>query len=176
MDSYITDLHVEWSIRPLESSDIHEIVQIENAVFKDSAWDKLDFVSTLKLKSTSGIVVTNQSIIVGYLIYSTIKPKRNSSYRVYTILNIAVDPVLQRLGAGTALMKHLVDKVHKYKHGSSINIIINEYYLKAQLFLRANGFKAISVMKNFISSDISAYNMVYKQDEKSENEQAVSTK
>ena len=163
--------NVQWSIRPLESNDVHEIVQIENAVFKDSAWSKLDFISTLKLKSTNGIVVTNQSIIVGYLVYSTIKPKRNSSYRVYTILNIAVDPVLQRLGAGTVLIKHLIDKVHKYKHGSLINIVMNEYYLKAQLFMRSNGFKAIEVMKNFISSDISAYNMVYKQDEKSENEQ-----
>ena len=168
--------NIQWSIRPLETSDIHEIIQIENAIFKDSAWDKLDFISTLKIKSTNGIVVTNQSIVVGYMVYSTIKPKRNSSYRVYTILNLAVDPVLQRLGAGSVLIKHLTDKVHKYRHASSINIVLNEYYLKAQLFLKSNGFKAISVMRNFISSDISAYNMMYQQDEKSENEQTVSSK
>ena len=64
------------------------------------------------------------------------------------ILNIGIDPDFQRKGHGTALLKHLIEKLRK-RHIGEILLEVRVGNKSAIQFYKKQGFEEISVRKNY---------------------------
>lgn len=135
------------SMRQMFLADLSKVIKLEYAVY-DCPWRKEEFTKAINNKTTVCLVIAQYDKIVGYVI-ADIKATATE------ILNITVDPTYRRLGLATML-------VNKLK--SDLNTIINEIILSVietnlgmQLFLRSQGFKAISISKGaydeYVSDD-----------------------
>lgn len=91
------------TIRRLTYADLPQVIAIERRAFP-SPWSLAMFV--LELSKAGGICLaaTEGSKIRGYMICSRYDT-------VWHIMNVAVDPTLQRKGIGSALLTHLLSEV-----------------------------------------------------------------
>lgn len=64
------------------------------------------------------------------------------------VLNFAVDPQHWRQGVGRQMVDKLKSKLHPDRR-NKIMLEVRETNLAAQLFFRAQGFKAVSVFRDF---------------------------
>jgi ribosomal-protein-alanine N-acetyltransferase len=131
-----TSLHIRWMIR----RDMPEVHEIENASFQ-FPWDEDAFIRCLRQRNCIGMVVERAEKIVGYMIYELHKNRLH-------ILNLGVHPQHRRQGVGRALLDKLKGKLSPQRR-SRIMCEVRETNLDAQMWLRACGFKAISVLKDF---------------------------
>jgi ribosomal-protein-alanine N-acetyltransferase len=78
------------------------------------------------------------------------------------ILSLAVHPNHQRQGVGTALVAKLTGKL-SLERRNRIMLEVRETNLDALLFFKSQGFKAISVLRDYYDdSDEDAYLMQYR--------------
>jgi ribosomal-protein-alanine N-acetyltransferase len=91
------------TIRRLTYADLPQVIAIERRAFP-APWSLAMFV--LELSKPAGICLAaiEDDKIVAYLVCSRYDT-------VWHIMNVAVDPVLQRKGIGSALLAHLLDEV-----------------------------------------------------------------
>ena len=76
--------------------------------------------------------------------------------------NFAVAPEWRRLGIGTQMVMKLVGKLSSHRR-TKITLAVRESNLMAQLFFRAQAFKASKVMRNYYEdSGEDAYLMNYR--------------
>jgi GNAT superfamily N-acetyltransferase len=78
--------------------------------------------------------------IVGYLFYE-ISPK----CPIIKVSSLFVEPSYRRRGVGTSMILKLLSKMIRGKN--TIEFLVSEYDLEAHLFLKSNGFKAVSVIR-----------------------------
>jgi len=133
-----------WMIR----SDLNEVLRIE--IGKDSLltdiWSEEDFLINLREKNTIGMVCTEKgdlerSRILGYFIYEF---KEGS----FEILNFAVSEDCHRMRIGTQMIDKLKSKLSITRR-TRLDFPVKETNLPGQLFLRANGFLATRVKRNY---------------------------
>lgn len=124
-------VHIRWMIR----RDLAEVLAIEEQGYVDP-WAEEDFVLTLRRRNVIGMVAEQQPCgrIVGYMIYELQK-------RSLLLLNMAVDGAVRRSRVGTQMIAKLKRKLSPRRR-VQIVAMVADANLPAQLFLRAQGFRA----------------------------------
>jgi ribosomal-protein-alanine N-acetyltransferase len=129
-------VHIRWMIR----RDIPEVLEIEQAVF-ESPWGEEDFIRCLRQRNAIGMVAESRERIVGYMVYELHKQRLH-------LLILAVHESFRRRGVARQMIAKLGNKL-SYDRRSRIMLEVRETNLPAQLFFRAMGFRAVSVLRRF---------------------------
>jgi ribosomal-protein-alanine N-acetyltransferase len=141
---------IRWMIR----RDMAEVLAIEEQSF-EFPWQEDDFVRCLRQRNCIGMVAEANERIVGFMVYELHK------HRLH-VLNFAVHESVRRRGVGSQMVKKLVSKL-SHDRRSRIVLEIRETNLPAQLFFRAVGFRAVSVLRQFYEdTPEDAYVMQYR--------------
>jgi ribosomal-protein-alanine N-acetyltransferase len=156
-------VHIRWMIR----RDMPEVLQIEQESF-EYAWTEEDFLRCLRQRNCIGMVAEQGEKVVGFMIYELHKSKLH-------ILNFAVSPGCRRAGVGAQMVSKLISKLSSHRR-TRITLEVRETNLIAQLFFRAQGFKAVRVLRAYYEdSGEDAFQMQYRlaDDTSDDNEDAV---
>ena len=129
-------IQIRWLIR----RDMHDVLTIERAC-SDHPWTEEDFLSCLRQRNCIGMVAEQGERVVGFMIYELHKAKLH-------ILNFAVHPQYRRGGVGAQMVAKLISKLSSHRR-TRITLEVRETNLPAQLFFRAQGFKAVRVLRSF---------------------------
>jgi ribosomal-protein-alanine N-acetyltransferase len=134
--------------------DMEEVLQIEQVSF-EFPWREEDFVRCLRQRNCIGMVAEQGERVVGFMIYELHKTRLH-------ILNFAVAEDVRRWRIGTQMVDKLVNKLSRERR-TRITLEVRETNLPAQLFFRENGFRAVSVLRDFYDdSPEDAYLMEYR--------------
>jgi ribosomal-protein-alanine N-acetyltransferase len=143
-------VHIRWMIR----RDMPEVLQAEQESF-EYAWTEEDFLRCLRQRNCIGMVAEQSEKVVGFMIYELHKSKLH-------ILNFAVSPAYRRLGVGAQMVAKLISKLSSHRR-TRITLEVRETNLAAQLFFRAQGFKATRVLRAYYEdSGEDAFQMQYR--------------
>ena len=129
-------VHIRWMIR----RDMPEVLQTEQESFEYS-WTEEDFLRCLRQRNCIGMVAEQGEKVVGFMIYELHKQKLH-------ILNFAVHPSCRRLHVGMQMVGKLISKLSSHRR-TRITLEVRETNLSAQLFFRAQGFKAVRVLRGY---------------------------
>jgi len=137
------DMQIRWLIR----RDMNEILQIEKSSFQ-FPWTEKEFLLALRQRNVIALVAESSaekfadkftkrqsSVIYGFMIYE-LHPGH------FSIRSLAVAPEVRRTGIGTALIQRLKETLSKQRR-RSINTLVRESNLPAQLFMQSQEFKAV---------------------------------
>lgn len=151
----------ETSITALHREYLPQVMEIEEGNSLESnplagKWKRKDFLEVLAHPNHQGMVAWSGKKIVGFAIYSL-------SYEKIHICNMAVHPDYLNQGIGSQIIMKFKSKLRP-KRRTSIDIDIRESNLRAHLFLRNRGFKAICVCRNWYEAPCKedAYKFQYK--------------
>jgi len=101
------------------------------------------------------MVAEHEDQVVGFMVYELHKNRIH-------ILNFAVSSEFRRLGVGSQMVDKLVAKLSSQRR-SRILLEVRETNLPAQIFFRENGFRAVSVLKDYYEdTPEDAYMMQYR--------------
>ena len=143
-------VHIRWMIR----RDMPEVLQTEQESF-EYAWTEEDFLRCLRQRNCIGMVAEQGEKVVGFMIYELHKAKLH-------ILNFAVSPACRRAGVGAQMVAKLISKLSSHRR-TRITLEVRETNLPAQLFFRAQGFKAVRVLRAYYEdSGEDAFQMQYR--------------
>lgn len=143
-------VHIRWMI----TRDMPEVLSIEARSF-EFFWQEDDFIRCLRKRSCIGQVAEYRDQVVGFMIYELHKTRLH-------ILNFAVDPDFRRRGVGQQMVAKLLSKL-SLRRRCRIMLEVRERNLPAQLFWKAMGFRAISVLRDFYEDTTEdAYLMQYR--------------
>ncbi|MGW8256858.1 MAG: ribosomal protein S18-alanine N-acetyltransferase [Thermoguttaceae bacterium] len=143
-------VHIRWMIR----RDMSEVLAIEKECF-EYPWSEHDFINCLRQRNCIGMVAEQEDRVAGFMIYELHKTRIH-------VLNFAVSKAFRRQGVGAQMLTKLMGKLSLGRR-TRIVLEVRETNLSAQLFFRDNGFRAISVLRNFYAdSPEDAYLMQYR--------------
>lgn len=134
--------HVRWGIR----RDLAGILAIEKECF-EFPWREEDFTRCLRQRNCINMVCeapdrrTDHWCLAGFMIYELHKTRLH-------LLNFAVARECRRQGAGRAMIDKLKCGLSRTRR-ARIVLEVRETNLAAQLFFRALGFRAVSVLRDF---------------------------
>ena len=132
----VAGVHVRWMIR----RDMPEVLSIEQEGF-EFPWSEEDFTRCLRQRNCIGMVAEYADSVVAFMIYELHRSRLH-------MINFAVMRSHRRLGIGTQMLRKLVAKLAPERR-NRIVLEVRETNLPAQLFFRAHGFRATSVLKDF---------------------------
>jgi len=142
-------LNVRWMI----ARDLDRVMAIERESF-EFPWSRKQLVGCLRQRNVVGKVAEFDDRVVGYMIYEL---KRGR----ITVLNLAVDPAERRRGIARRMVGKLAAML-KAGYRNRITLIVRETNLAGQLFFRACGFRAVTVLRRFYDdTPEDAYGMAY---------------
>ena len=142
------------NIRWMMLRDIPEVIRIEKESF-EYPWSEDDFFHCLRQRNCIGMVAEHEGRVVGFMIYELPKTK-------IRLLSMATATTFRRQGVGTMMLAKLKSKLSGQRR-TRITIEVRETNLPAQLFFRATGFRATSILKNFYATmQEDAYQMQYR--------------
>ena len=147
-----SQVNLRWMLR----ADMPDVLAIEREGF-EFPWPAEDFIRCLGQRNCIGKVAEHGHQIVGFMIYELHKTHLR-------IVNFAVAAGVRRQGVGTRMAQALV-RMLSLTGRTRISIEIRETNLVAQLFFRAQGFRAVSVLRGRYHFEISpedAYVMEYR--------------
>jgi len=134
-------VHIRWMIR----RDMPEVVRIEKRSSGFPWWEE-DFICYLRQRNCIGMVAEYENQILGFMVYQLYRTRIDIS-------KLAVHPMWRHLGVGSQMISRLLDKLSLQRR-SQITINVRETNLAAQWFLYENGFRAISVLRNFYEDSL----------------------
>jgi ribosomal-protein-alanine N-acetyltransferase len=120
--------------------DMPEVLGAEQQSF-EYAWTEDDFLRCLRQRNCIGMVAEHNDRIVGFMIYELHKSRLH-------VLNFAVAPSYRRSGVGSQMVAKLIGKLSSHRR-SKITLAVRERNLDAQLFFRAQDFRATRVLRNY---------------------------
>ncbi|HBB75027.1 MAG TPA: ribosomal-protein-alanine N-acetyltransferase [Planctomycetaceae bacterium] len=133
--------------------DMPDVLAIEREAF-EFPWSEEDFTRSLRQRTCIGMVAEYADSVVAFMIYELHRTRLH-------VLNFAVLRSHRRLGIGTQMLRRLIAKLAPERR-SRIVLEVRETNLPAQLFFRAAGFRAVSVLRDFYrDSDEDAYLMQF---------------
>jgi ribosomal-protein-alanine N-acetyltransferase len=145
-------VHIRWMIR----RDMAEVLNAERQSF-EYAWTEDDFLRCLRQRNCIGMVAEHEDRIIGFMIYELHKNRLH-------VLNFAVAPNFRRTGIGAQMVSKLIGKLSSHRR-SRITLAVRERNLPAQLFFRAQDFRASRVLRNYYEdSGEDAFQMEYRID------------
>jgi len=143
-------VHIRWMIR----RDMADVLAIEAECF-EFPWLEEDFVRCLRQRNCIGMVAERDDRVVGFMIYELGRSR-------IRVLNFAVGAGERRRGVGTQMVAKLIGKLSMQRR-SRITLEVRETNLPAQLFFRATGFRAVSVLREYYEdTPEDAYLMQYR--------------
>jgi ribosomal-protein-alanine N-acetyltransferase len=143
-------VHIRWMIR----RDMADALDIENDGF-EFPWSEDDFIRCLRQRNCIGMVAEQEDRVVGFMIYELHKSRLH-------LLNLAVSKDFRRRGVGAQMMAKLTAKLSTQRR-TRILLEVRETNLSAQVFFRALGFRAVSVLRDFYDDTTEdAYLMQYR--------------
>jgi [ribosomal protein S18]-alanine N-acetyltransferase len=143
-------VHIRWMIR----RDMADALDIENDGF-EFPWSEEDFIRCLRQRNCIGMVAEQEDRVVGFMIYELHKSRLH-------LLNLAVSKDYRRRGVGAQMMAKLTAKLSTQRR-TRILLEVRETNLSAQVFFRALGFRAVSVLRDFYDDTTEdAYLMQYR--------------
>jgi ribosomal-protein-alanine N-acetyltransferase len=149
-DPKAVSAHIRWMIR----RDMPEVLQIEAEAF-EFPWSEDDFVRCLRQRNCIGMVVEQDDRVVGFMIYELHKTRLH-------VLNFAVAADCRRQGLGRQMIAKLVGKLSLQRR-VRVTLEVRETNLDAQIFFRAQGFRAVSVLRSYYEdTPEDAYVMQYR--------------
>lgn len=102
--------------------------------------------------SVACMVAESDGEIVGFMSYDVGKVSK------IKVSSLVVEESSRRRGVGRTLVSELVGKLNEKRN--KVELLVSEYNLQAQLFLRSVGFKVEAVRS--LSEDQSEYKFVYR--------------
>jgi ribosomal-protein-alanine N-acetyltransferase len=143
-------VHIRWMIR----RDMNEVLDIEQESF-EFPWCEDDFIRCLRQRNCIGMVAEYDDRVVGFMIYELHKTRLH-------VMNFAVSRAFRRRGVGHQMLAKLVGKL-SHQRRTRIMLEVRETNLPAQLFFRTEGFRAVSVLRDFYDDTTEdAYLMQYR--------------
>ncbi len=143
-------VHIRWMIR----RDMAEVLEIENTNF-EFPWSEQDFIRCLRQRNCIGMVAEFDERVVGFMVYELHKDQLH-------ILNFAVHPDFGRRGIGQQMVGKLISKL-SHQRRNRVLLEVRETNLSAQLFFRAMGFRAVTVLRDYYDDTTEdAYLMQYR--------------
>lgn len=143
-------VHVRWTIR----RDMPDVLAIEEGCFANP-WSERDWIDQLRQRNNIAMVAEVNERVVGSMIYEL---HRNRLH----VLNFAVHPGFQRRGVGTAMVSKLKSKL-SHERRNRLMLEIRETNVAAQLFFKSQGFRAVSLLRDFYEDTAEdAYLMQYR--------------
>lgn len=130
--------------REMQMPDLPAVLEIEALSFAE-CWTRTDFEYMLAQPQTYGMVATDCGKIVGFTVFEIQKPK-------VLIRNFAIHPDFRRQSVGTQILnmfKYLAIK----RHCTTLEVILCETSVNAQIFLRANQFRCTQILPGHYESD-----------------------
>lgn len=144
------EFHIRWMIR----RDMPVVLAIEGDSF-EFPWSEDEFIRCLRQRNCIGMVVEVKESVVGFMIYELHKNRLH-------LLDFAVDPRFRKRGAGKAMLEKLESKLSRDRR-NRILLEIRESNVDGQLFFRACGYRAVSVLHDFWDdTEEDAYVMEYR--------------
>lgn len=134
-------------LRMMTVADIPRVMEIECDSFNEP-WSAKDFKALVRCKHHLCSVAVINERVVGYLIYEI---KTSATY----LKSMAVSPNYRRQGIATKLIYQMLDLMERTNRYST-RMHVAENNLLAQKFLRAIGFKATAVCREFYG-ELDAY-------------------
>lgn len=134
-----TPVHPRWMI----TRDMDEVMDIEDESF-EYPWDVDDFIESLRHKNCIGMVATdnnNDNKVLGFMVYELHKHRID-------LLDLAVSPEYWRRGIGTQMINKLKSKLSG-EGMKRLSLVVSERNLRAHLFFRENGFRAVCPIRNY---------------------------
>lgn len=139
--------NIRWMIR----RDMATVLDIEQQSFP-LPWTEEEFYRCLRNRNVIGMVAERESLVQGFMVYELHKNRLE-------LLNFAVLRDSRRTGVGTAMVQKLSSKLSADRR-NRITLKVRETNLDAQLFFKAMGFRAISVLRgSYDDVDEDAYLM-----------------
>jgi ribosomal-protein-alanine N-acetyltransferase len=136
--------------------DMAEVLNAERQSF-EYAWTEDDFLRCLRQRNCIGMVAEHEDRIIGFMIYELHKNRLH-------VLNFAVAPQYRRTGIGAQMVSKLIGKLSSHRR-SRVTLAVRERNLAAQLFFRAQDFRATRVLRNYYEdSGEDAFQMEYRID------------
>jgi len=141
---------MNYSIRPMKSSDINQVYKIECQVFPNP-WPKSFFENDLQKCNIIALVADNNNCIIGYGLATCVLEELH-------ITNIAVDPHHQHQGVGKRLLREIEsiglehDCINVYLEVRITNEIAINFYKKF-------GYRVSQIRKNYYLDGTDAYVM-----------------
>jgi ribosomal-protein-alanine N-acetyltransferase len=141
------------SVRLMGRCHMDDVLCIENRCF-EYPWSIREFSISLKNRDTYGYVAECGVSIAGYMIIQLRQTRID-------LWSMAVAPEFHRQGVGRQMVEKLIGKLHPDRR-STINAMVRETNLPAQLFFKAMGFRWIGTWPGYYEeSDEAAYQMRY---------------
>ena len=141
--------HIRWMIR----SDMPEVLAIEAEGF-EFPWLEDDFIRCLRQRNCIGMVAEHDDRVAGFMVYEL------NGNRIQ-VLNFATAPEMRRRGVGAQMVRRLIGKLSAQRR-TRILLEVRETNLSAQLFFHDNGFRAISILRDYYEdTPENAYLMQY---------------
>ncbi len=126
---------MRWMIR----RDLTAVIGIDAAQFADPLSEQ-DFIDLLRVSSNIGMVIEYGGDVVGYVLYELHATRLN-------ILRLAICPLFMRMSMGTLVIERLKAKLTNSHRRKWLECLVPDDNLPAHLFLRANGFVAVSTVR-----------------------------
>ena len=143
-------VHFHWTIR----RDMAEVLAIEAESF-EFPWLEEDFIRCYRQGNCLGMVAEHDERVVGFMIYELNKTR-------IQVLNFATAAEYRRRGVGSQMVAKLIGKLSNQRR-TQIAVEVRETNLPAQLFFRASGFRAVSVLCDYYEdTPEDAYAMQYR--------------
>jgi ribosomal-protein-alanine N-acetyltransferase len=134
--------------------DMPEALEIEREAFQ-YPWEEEEFITALRQRNCIAMVAEVDDQVAAYMVYELHKTRIH-------LLNFAVWRDLRRRGIGTALVGKLKGKLAAQRR-TKITLEVRETNLAAQLFWRAQNFRAVKVLRDFYDDTTEdAYEMQYR--------------
>lgn len=145
-------------IRYANQGDIETILAIDEECFEHS-WARSDFQSSLKATSSVVIVATQDTRVIGFMIY--VKSEKNS----VRILRIAITGDKQQRTVGTQMIRWLLQRETEPK--TMVLAAVQEDSVSAQLFFKKLEFKVAQIIPEYFQfgddTTATAYDFAYSQ-------------
>ena len=127
-------------IRASEETDLERILQIEKSAFPNSAWTRAMIFDelTLNVDRKTWVIDLNKEL-VGYCMI------RYGPNEVH-LVNMAVDPYLQKMGIGKKLLNHFLNNIPK--DSSAYLEVKRSNFPAIKLYLNA-GFEDIAIREGY---------------------------
>jgi len=125
---------VRWMIR----SDLERVLEIEKG--KRFPWKEEDFKNALRKRHYIGQVVEKHNVLLGVMIYELQKTK-------IKFLNLSVRSDARRQGVGKKMVQKVIGKLSSNRR-PILEIMVPDYSLDLQLFLKSQGLVAVDVFKD----------------------------